>query len=268
MVTGMSNAALFQPEQVVYIDYEYDPLYRLTKATYSGGLSAEYGYLYDAVGNMTAYTETVGADSTIVTRTFDAANELQTADDGLKTTYYTYDGNGNLTISDISAMSTRTTYTYNQRNLLTSQTLWSLSEPSLQAEYFYDGSGDRMQQVDYSAGITITYTNDILGLTQVLVADDGTTRVYNLFGLDLIHQEDGTVIRFLLTDGLGSVRTEMVGSAVDSVTTYSPYGSLLAQTGTSGTTYGFTGEQHDNSTGLLYLRARYYNSYITFGASS
>ena len=29
--------------------------------------------------------------------------------------------------------------------------------------------------------------------------------------------------------------------------------------GTSGTTYGYTGEQHDSATGLLYLRARYYN---------
>jgi RHS repeat-associated protein len=34
---------------------------------------------------------------------------------------------------------------------------------------------------------------------------------------------------------------------------------LLARTGTSGTTYGFTGEQHDETTGLLYLRARYCN---------
>ncbi|MCA9978119.1 MAG: RHS repeat-associated core domain-containing protein, partial [Anaerolineales bacterium] len=41
--------------------------------------------------------------------------------------------------------------------------------------------------------------------------------------------------------------------------TYDPYGRLLAQTGSSGTTYGFTGEQEDAATGLMYLRARYYN---------
>jgi RHS repeat-associated protein len=34
---------------------------------------------------------------------------------------------------------------------------------------------------------------------------------------------------------------------------------LLARTGTSGTACGFTGEQHDEATGLLFLRARYYN---------
>jgi RHS repeat-associated protein len=67
-------------------------------------------------------------------------------------------------------------------------------------------------------------------------------------------------LRTLLVDGLGSVRTEMVGSVVETATTYKPYGEVLEQTGTSGTVYGFTGEQEDGATGLLYLRARYYNS--------
>jgi RHS repeat-associated protein len=52
---------------------------------------------------------------------------------------------------------------------------------------------------------------------------------------------------------------ELVGGAVDSATTYEPYGGLLVRTGASGTVYGFTGEQHDGAPGLLYLRARYYN---------
>jgi RHS repeat-associated protein len=47
--------------------------------------------------------------------------------------------------------------------------------------------------------------------------------------------------------------------AVDSATTYEPYGRLLVRSGASGTVYGFTGEQHDGTTGLVYLRARYYN---------
>jgi RHS repeat-associated protein len=87
--------------------------------------------------------------------------------------------------------------------------------------------------------------------------------VYNLFGLDLIGQDEGSQTRTLLADGLGSVRMEMVEDDVESVTTYGPYGNLLAQTGNdepiAGTNYGYTGEQHDASTGLLYLRARYYN---------
>jgi len=33
----------------------------------------------------------------------------------------------------------------------------------------------------------------------------------------------------------------------------------LEQRGRSGTVYGFTGEQQDEATGLLYLRARHYS---------
>jgi RHS repeat-associated protein len=92
-----------------------------------------------------------------------------------------------------------------------------------------------------------------------LVSDDGTTQTHNLLGLSLIQQDDGSQTRTLLADGLGSVRVEMVGDAIDSATTYEPYGKLLARSGASGTVYGYTGEQHDAATGLVYLRARYYN---------
>jgi RHS repeat-associated protein len=125
----------------------------------------------------------------------------------------------------------------------------------------YDGDGGRLQQIDHTGEdpLTTTYTNDIVGLPQVLVSDDGTTITYNLFGLDLISQGNGTETRFMLADGLGSVRVEMVGSTVETTTTYEPYGKVLAQTGETGTVYGYTGEQYDALTNLVYLRARYYN---------
>ncbi|MCA9932403.1 MAG: RHS repeat-associated core domain-containing protein [Ardenticatenaceae bacterium] len=92
-----------------------------------------------------------------------------------------------------------------------------------------------------------------------MLANDGATTTANLFGLDLISQDDGSESRVLLADGLGSVRMEIVGEGVETTTTYDPYGKLLVQTGSSGTTYGYTGEQEDAATGLVYLRARYYN---------
>jgi YD repeat-containing protein len=62
--------------------YDYDPLYRLTSASYTGDIEAGYSYVYDGVGNMTAYTETVGAETTSMVRAFDAANRLETSNDG------------------------------------------------------------------------------------------------------------------------------------------------------------------------------------------
>lgn len=158
-------------------------------------------------------------------------------------------------------------YHYNQRNLLVLTEEQQGTGPTLPvAEFVYDGDANRLQHIDHTSNptITTTYTNDILGLSQVLVSNDGATTTTNLFGLDLISQDNGNETRTLLGDGLGSTRIEMVvdfaGSAViQTTTTYEPYGKLLAQTGLSGTTYGFTGEQYDALTSLVYLRARYYN---------
>jgi YD repeat-containing protein len=197
---------------------------------YTGAISATYGYDYDKVGNMIAYTETI-TSTTVVTRFFDDANRLEiSVQDGITTTY-TYDDNGNLTLIDPPGASGTTRYGYDQRNLMITSTL----DGSAVAGFAYDGMNNRLRQVDFTGAtaITTTYANDILGLSQVLIADDGTNQVVNLFGLDLILQDDGTGALALLADGLGSVRLEMVGDAVQTNTTYSPYGKELAQEGTA-----------------------------------
>ena len=251
------------PLQTTRISYSYDPLYRLRTAIYTGAITATYHYVYDGVGNMTAYTEQVDNQTTAVSRSFNAANQLVSSNDGSETVDYAYDANGNLVTIDHWLMSVQTTYAYDQRNLLTSQTNWRIGEPDLQAAFVYDGDGYRVQMIDYTGlPLATTYSNDILGLTQVLLADDGATTTANLLGLDLIAQDNGSETRVLLADGLGSARVEMVGGVVETTTTYEPYGKLLAQSGSSGTTYGFTGEQEDAATGLVYLRSRYYSPYL------
>ncbi len=153
-------------------------------------------------------------------------------------------------------------YAYDQRNLMISHTLSvSGTNPQLQVKYTYDGGGNRVQQIDHtgSTPITTTYINDVVGLTQVLVADNGSTQTVNLFGLDLVGQDDGANFRTLLTDGLGSIRSEVSNDSVIATTMYDPFGNALDKQGTTGTNYGYTGEQFDSTTNLLYLRARYYN---------
>jgi RHS repeat-associated protein len=216
---------------------------------------------------MTAYTETIGTETSSASRTFNAANQLLVSlDNEAGTTSFYYVDNGNLVQILPPGVNPgeagEQLYSFNQRNLLTEYRVGAGSSVyDTIAEYVYDGDGNRVQQVDYSGStpVTTTYHNDNTGLSQVLVSDDGTTQTANLLGLSLIQQDDGSQTRTLLADGLGSVRVEMVGSAIDSATTYEPYGKLLARSGDSGTVYGYTGEQHDGATGLVYLRARYYN---------
>lgn len=264
------------------IQYQYDGLHRLTDAGYSGpstgsgqALSATYRYAYDPVGNMTAYTQTVtrtaGVSTTHVTRFFDDANRLQASFDfDQGTTSHLYDNNGNLTLIIPPGDAPWQHYGYDQRNLMLTHTLsYNGVDPQLQAEYLYDGDGHRVQQTDLTreTPVTMTTINDVAGLAQVLVMTDGETQTTNLFGLapsagsgqDLIGQDDGSGFRTLLADGLGSVRSEVVAGEVMAATTYDPFGNLLDERGHNSTTYGYTGEQFDDVTGLLYLRARYYN---------
>jgi RHS repeat-associated protein len=63
-------------------------------------------------------------------------------------------------------------------------------------------------------------------------------------------------------DGLGSVRSEVATTnTVSAAQTYAPFGSPFSTHGTFAGGFGFTGEQVDSS-GQVYLRARYYTPYL------
>jgi RHS repeat-associated protein len=155
---------------------------------------------------------------------------------------YTWDANGNMLSDGVN------TYAYDKANRLKSFTGASLS-----ASYAYNGLGDRMQQT--VNGVPETYLLDTAtGLTQVL-ADGAHTYLY---GVDRISQQCITVTDYFLGDALGSVRqlTDASGSVI-LAKSYEPYGEVLDSGGSRESSYGFTGEWTD-TTGLVYLRARYY----------
>ena len=64
----------------------------------------------------------------------------------------------------------------------------------------------------------------------------------------------------LAQDALGSTRllTDSRGTVVGT-TSYSPYGQMTAQSGTVTTPFGFAGQYTDSQTGLVYMRARWYD---------
>jgi len=84
-----------------------------------------------------------------------------------------------------------------------------------------------------------------------------------VYGLDLISRTDsGGNQEFYLTDGLGST-TDLTDGSGNSTAGYSydAFGAIRSQSGSSDTMFRFTGEQFDSS-GLQYLRARYYDPAI------
>ena len=107
--------------------------------------------------------------------------------------------------------------------------------------------------------VTTRYTLDMsAGLTQLLA--DGTNTSLNGRGRIGEQQPGGFVVH--LGDALGSVRqVRDAAGEIILAQDYEPYGEVLSAAGSGTTSYGFTGEWTD-STGLVYLRARYYNPTI------
>lgn len=222
---------------MITIAYDYDPLYRLITATYS---SAEvYTYTYDQVGNRLA----MGADGELITYTYDEANRLTWVDD----VEYTWDDNGNLLNNGVFS------YTYDYANRLV-----RVEDVTTTLVYTYNGDGHRVAKAVDS--VTTTYVVAVLGLSQVLMETAGGESIFYLYGHDLLAEESSSGWAWHLGDGLGSVRqlTDDSGQ-VTLAQGYTPFGVLLWSAGSAASGYGFTGEQHDPSAGLYYLRARYYD---------
>jgi RHS repeat-associated protein len=140
-------------------------------------------------------------------------------------------------------------YGYDTANRLT-----SVTEGAVTTQFEYNGDGDRYAQT--VNGVTTDYVLDLVGLAQVLVETIGGQTAFYVPGLA---QYSGDNWQYFASDRLGSTRqlVDAAGGLVQSQT-FDPFGNVLVQGGVGSSGFGYTGEEVD-STGLVYLRARYYN---------
>jgi RHS repeat-associated protein len=130
-----------------------------------------------------------------------------------------------------------------------------VSGGGVNAAYTYNGDGLRVGQTLNGQGTTFTW-DVAAALPQVLATSDGAAYLY---GLGLLAQQQSGAWQYPLADGLGSLRQWTdAGGQVTYAARYAPFGSLLWQQGTAPAPWGFAGEMQD-PTGLLYLRARWYD---------
>ncbi len=98
---------------------------------------------------------------------------------------------------------------------------------------------------------------DVASSLPVVVQDDIYTYGH---GLGLISQTDTNGVQsYFLGNGLESTEALTDGAGnVAATYKYDVFGAVRSSTGTGSTEYRFTGQQTDDETGLVYLRARYY----------
>jgi RHS repeat-associated protein len=187
------------------------------------------------------------------TMTYDNDNRLAT----FNSTSVTIDAAGNLTYGP-GTNSTFGTYSYDSRNRLTS---------AQGVAYAYDPANNRTFITNGSA-VSVFVTEP--GNSEVLMRITGNVTNYYIYGPGLLYEIDvapaGTTTAFYHFDCRGSTvaLTDGNGNPTDLVE-YSPYGTTTYRSGTNTTPFLFNGQLgvQTDPNGLLYMRARYYNPYIS-----
>lgn len=229
------------------ITFGYSPAGDLISVTDPRGHTT--GSAYDAVGRTVAVTDALGRAATLG---YDAGDDVITRTDALgHSTLTAYDAEGNR-LSGASPRGDITTHGYDDANYLT-----SLASGAHGMVCTYNGDHVRV-----GSAVDGVSTGDVLDLAAGLptVLQQGTSGVTTtyLYGAGLLGQDDGTDLQTLLPDALGSTRLVVgSGGAVVGHASYDAYGAQTVSG--AGSVFGFTDQQTDAASGLVFLRARYYD---------
>ena len=219
--------------------YGYDTLNRLKSLT-SG--AANYGH--DSAGNVTTLSNGAALTYNDGDQVTNLAPMSGTATD------FTYNDLGARTQEQTGT--TTTNYGYNLESSLTS---WDNGTNA----YTYGYNGDGLRSDATTGTTTDSFAWDVLNDNAELLTDGDHAYIYGPGGrlVEQVNLTTGGTL-YAATDQIGSVRmtTDSTG-AVEGTASYDPYGKPLASS-TTGTKFGFSGEYTD-TTGLIYLRARYYD---------
>ncbi|MGB4976087.1 MAG: RHS repeat-associated core domain-containing protein, partial [Anaerolineae bacterium] len=166
---------------------------------------------------------------------------------------YWYDQNGNAT-RRISG-SQDITLSYDAENRLTAMS------GGVTSSYVYDGDGKRVKET--AGGATTVY----IGNTFEWTGSTATMKSYYYAGGTRVAMRTETAssgtVNYLLSDHLGSQALTLTsaGARLNTNTElrYMPYGAPRYTAGTTPTSYNFTGQRKDSSSGLLFYNARWYD---------
>ncbi len=234
---------------------------------------ASPGYTFDAMGNRLTKSDSLTSGGTTTTTTtastFDAANRLtSTATNGASASAVTSDADGN-TLTDTGGR----TMTWDSQNRMASCT-----KAGVTSTYTYGADGLRRSST--VGGVTTYYVYDGQTMIREMKRNTQTGALFNtatyLQGprgseyrrddtqVELDSQgRQVSVCRWYVYDGLGSVVGEVdPAGSLTSSPKYDVYGAVRANSGTASSRQGFVGglgHVSDTETGLVYMRARYYD---------
>ena len=251
-------------EQTETRNYEYSGFYdALTKTTTTKGEETSITtYTYDPVGNRTSMTE-----AGITTNyTYNGLNQLVSKTDNAGTTTYNYDAKGN----QIEETSPNSTLTF---DYLVTGELEEVKSGSLTLQQnSYNHEGIRVAKLEDSK--TRTYYYDQGSVAFAL--DKGTAQTVSTLSTANLRALDGEVIGsyrgedyYIYTEDIQGSTGKILDDSLSAKNTYSytDFGEVeVSASETNGNTTSlianeicYTGAIYDETTGLHYLNARYYD---------
>jgi RHS repeat-associated protein len=157
---------------------------------------------------------------------------------------YTYDANGNQATRNVGGSSY--TLSYDAENRLVSVS------GAATATFIYDGDGNR---VVGTVRTTTTYIGNYLEYS-----NSGIVKYYYAGSIRVAMRDSSGALKFLLGDHLGStsITTDSNGVKGPEIRYY-PWGGQRWSSGTTPTTFRYTGQRLESSIGLYFYNARWYD---------
>ena len=250
--------------------YTYDALGRLTKTVTTDHKNDDktktVTYTYDKAGNR--IKEDDGTTQTAYT--YNGLDQLQTATKEKGTAVdevrqYSYDANGNQTDVKNTKTGQTESYTYDAENRLSKVSVTDKDgKTGVIQQNRYNGDGQRIQKVEGSKTTNYYYQDGVVSYTtdgdnsqisQNLIGTDGNILATQRYGSDhidyLLYHKDiqGSTTSLVKEDG-----------SADATYRYTDFGeTTINGDNKAENEVCYTGGIYDQSTGLYYLNARYYN---------
>ena len=199
--------------------FSYDALDHITQITLAKGQdqTEQYGYAYDANGNITEESSSItypygGNDRTLqksLSYAYDAAGRLTSVtgsrqENGVTSGIgrsYEYDAVGNRTC--ITEGRNMTVYTYNALDQMTGCEVWENRNEVSEVSFVYDDNGNQIRETDSVLGTDITYAYDPAGqLTQVTRNENN---VQTLFQENRYDGEGQRIQKSVQMQGIGNL---------------------------------------------------------------
>lgn len=242
--------------------YQVDALNRLVQAVVNGSVTTTWRL--DAVGNILEQDQSDSTAGTQTRQLFAVNSKDQVTARGQAP--YVWDADGNLVSKTLAQGTKTTTYTWDAEDHLIGITF----PDGTTEQNAYDGDGRRVQTINRQ-GVTTVFEwsgGDLLDED----APDGTPRMrYLVTGGVVQGARQGANQYVFQTDSLCSVRQVVDGSGAKVASyDFQPYGAQQGTALDAGVSpevtacrfSGGLGVRYDQSSGLYYMRARWYDPYL------